>query len=411
MTTIKVKFRSPDRPDIPGTLFYCLTRKKRTRQWPTGYRLFPAEWHAIADFDFLSDSPSLPVLPTTERHPVPTSVREAVRNDLLRIKDIISFLESSVPDYSPDQLTEQIKKHRNEHTLRTFTERLIREMEKKRQFKTAQSYRYTLHSFLKFMGNDFSWLSDITAGSIAEYECWLQCRGVGSNTVSYYMRTLRSIYNKAAEQNLIPQQFPFKRVYTGIAKTRKRAVDKSAIVRLKKLPLIPGSTLAFARDLFLFSLYARGMAFIDIAHLRRRNLQGDVLHYFRHKTGQPLYVKLEPCMLEIIDRYVVSETPGQYLFPILKSTEPPQVFLEYRNALTTYNRLLKHLSKRAALDIPLSSYVARHTWATLAHKNAVPIPVISEGLGHYSEKTTRIYLSSLDQSMIDKANASLLNTL
>lgn len=138
---------------------------------------------------------------------------------------------------------------------------------------------------------------------VEEYGEWLRRRGVVRNTVSFYMRVLRSVYNRAVGERLVAQTYPFGNVYTGIDRTRKRAVDERIIGRLSRLDLRGSAPLALARDLFVFSYCARGMAFVDMAFLRRQDIRDGVVHYVRHKTGQPLSVRLEPCMQAIVARY------------------------------------------------------------------------------------------------------------
>lgn len=275
---------------------------------------------------------------------------------------------------------------------------------------TAQNYQRARNSFSLYRcGRDIS-LRSVTSELICDYESWLKRRSVTRNTVSFYMRILRSVYNKAVEKGLAPQSAPFKYVYTGIEKTRKRAVDEGIVVRLQQFDLSGRPSLCFARDLFLFSFYCRGMAFVDMAYLRKGDIRNGLLTYARRKTGQLLYIRLEECMLRIIARY----TPlacTEYLFPIIDSQDPSRAYLSYRSALSYYNKHLKELSVLLGLERRLSSYVARHTWATVARKMQIPVTIISEGLGHRSEQTTQIYLASLEQSVIDNANRRILQGL
>ena len=225
------------------------------------------------------------------------------------------------------------------------------------------------------------------------------------------MRILRSIYNKASHQHIVEQSFPFQNVYTGIDRTRKRAIDKDTILRLLKQDLSFSPSLSFARDLFIFSYCARGMAFVDIAFLRKQDIHNGTISYTRRKTGQRLIIRLEPCMDNILKRYAGTTKSSWYVFPLLSSENPEIAFKQYQTALGLYNRQLKKISNLMGLDTLLSSYTARHTWATVARNHHVPISVISAGMGHSSEKTTQIYLASLENSIIDNANRDLLAAL
>ena len=165
---------------------------------------------------------------------------------------------------------------------------------------------------------------------------------------------------------------------------------------------------ALARDMFLFSFYTRGMSFVDMAYLRKSDLSHGVLEYRRRKTGQTLFIRWENCMDEIVSSY---DNPSSfYLLPIITSYDTDER-QQYINMSHKINRSLKSLGKKLGLPAPLTMYVARHTWANAARKKKIPISVISEGMGHTSEMTTRIYLSSLDADIIDRANKKILRLL
>lgn len=189
----------------------------------------------------------------------------------------------------------------------------------------------------------------------------------------------------------------------------KRTVSLEAIKRIKELDLTLKPHLAYARDMFLFSFYTRGMSFIDMAYLLKSNLKDGILTYRRRKTGQQLSVKWERCMEDIVAKY--KETYNtDYLLPII--TNPlADGRKQYRNAIYRVNTALKEVARQAGLAVPLTMYCARHGWASIAKSKNIPLSVISEGMGHDSEETTRIYLASLDTSVIDEANSLILKSL
>jgi integrase len=171
---------------------------------------------------------------------------------------------------------------------------------------------------------------------------------------------------------------------------------------MRNLDLSAHSELALARDLFLFSFYMRGMSFVDMANLRKGNVKNGYIVYARSKTKQTLTVKIEDCMQKIITSYE-QQTIDDYLLPIYTAQNR-----ENTSQLRNHNKRLKRISEMLKLEKPLSSYVSRHTWATLALRKGVPEEVISESMGHENETTTRIYLASLGQSVVDKANAEII---
>ena len=204
------------------------------------------------------------------------------------------------------------------------------------------------------------------------------------NTISFYMRNLRAVYNRAVEKGLTPQNNPFRHVYTGVDKTVKRAIPIKVIKALKELDLSMKPSLDFARDMFMFSFYTRGMSFIDMAYLKKTDLQNSILTYRRRKTGQELSIKWEKCMAEIIAKYPENKT--DFLLPIIK--EEGNERRQYDNTLHLVNYRLKELSTMLKLQRPLTMYVARHSWASAAKAKNVPLSVISEGMGQPSTRVT-----------------------
>lgn len=288
------------------------------------------------------------------------------------------------------------------------------------RFKVAGNYLTAARSFTKFMGRS-SWLfSDMTAEKLDSYQRWLQERNICLNTCSAYMRALRAMHHRALP---FLNTAPFSKVFTGRTKTEKRCISQAEILQLKALPLQPGGSLSFARDIFLFSFYAMGMPFVDIAYLKKSQLRNGCIYYARHKTGQQIQVALLPAMLEIIRRY--EQGDSVFVFPILSdkvedsvssssvssSSVSAQQHRQYTARLRQYNYNLHQLSKMLGLAKPLSSYVVRHSWASIAYLHHLDISLISKALGHTKSSTTFIYIKSLFDSDLFEANQTLMEDL
>ena len=288
------------------------------------------------------------------------------------------------------------------------------------RFKVAGNYLTAARSFTKFMGRS-SWLfSDMTAEKLDSYQRWLQERNICLNTCSAYMRALRAMHHRALP---FLNTAPFSKVFTGRTKTEKRCISQAEILQLKALPLQPGGSLSFARDIFLFSFYAMGMPFVDIAYLKKSQLRNGCIYYARHKTGQQIQVALLPAMLEIIMRY--EQGDSVFVFPILSdkvvdsvssssvssSSVSAQQHRQYTARLRQYNYNLHQLSKMLGLAKPLSSYVVRHSWASIAYLHHLDISLISKALGHTKSSTTFIYIKSLFDSDLFEANQTLMEDL
>ncbi len=281
---------------------------------------------------------------------------------------------------------------------------LIRKTEQEKRYGTSANYRAAFLCFSRFLQEEKK-LFVLSKELLSEYEYWLRGRGILWNSISFYMRNLRAMCRCLSDRGVSLPADLFGRVYTGVDKTKKRALSEDVMSRIRYANLEAYPDLAYSRDLFLFSFYCRGMAFVDLAFLTKQNIQGERICYMRRKTGQMLEVALEPCMKEIIQRY-----PGvnEYLFPLVRTSVPVEAYRQYRVAISIFNRNLKKLA--LLLDIPpLSSYMSRHSWATIAHNRNVPLSLISESMGHSSEKITRIYLASFNQDLIDEVNRSVIS--
>lgn len=402
MTTVKVKFRASTVPTREGTVFYQVIHNRVPRQINTGYKLFPPEW------DKLHAGVLLPPDTGHSRHAYLVALRSRITEDTARLKSIVSRLERAGHSYTSDDVVKIYLTPSQAGGFISFAEELVRQLRQIGKNRTAERYATVLNSFKRFLGEDDVLLDEVDSNLMVRYETFLKARGICPNSSSYYMRGLRAVYNRAVEKELTVQRNPFRHVYTGIDKTVKRAVPLKIIRQLRELDLALSPASDFARDIFLFSFYTRGMSFIDMAFLKKKDLQNGILTYRRHKTNQQLFIKWEKPMQEIIDKYDTSKTP--YLLPIIKDTDADE-WRQYKNASHLVNDKLKKLGERLGLPVPLTSYVARHAWASIAKSKNIPVSTISEAMGHDSENTTRIYLASLDTSVVDKANSLILKSL
>ena len=285
----------------------------------------------------------------------------------------------------------------------------VRRMASSGRYSTSRNYATALRSFRTFCSVSNLSFRSVTPSLLSDYENWLKRRGICLNTISCYLRSLRAVYNRGVSQGLAEQTHPFRKVYTGVERTVKRGLGQDVIQRLQALTL-SCSSLSLVRDMFIFSFLACGMPFVDMAYLTKSQIHDGYLVYRRHKTGRRIRIKLQGAMSEIIRRYAV---PGRdYVFPVIKSgAGSVQAYSQYRSGVSYYNRQLKRLAAMLRLGHGLSSYVARHSWATAARDHNIPLSVISAGMGHVSEKTTMIYLAMLENSKIDSANQRIISGL
>ena len=402
MASVKVKFRPSSIEGKEGSIYYQVIHNRVVRHIAADLNVHESEWNAEAS------SVTIPAWIDSDRKHNLHIVQKHITRDVLRLEHIIRDLTLK-GTCSADAIVDGYRKQTSTQSFFNFMDSVIGQLKRLNRERTSETYSAALSSFMHFRRNKDVQLDDMDADLMMEYEAWLKTKDVSLNTISFYMRILRATYNRAVEKGLTVQKHPFKHVYTGMDKTRKRAISLKDIKRIKEIDLSGKPHWELARDMFLFSFYTRGMSFIDMAYLKKSDLKNGILSYRRHKTGQQLHIKWENCMEAIVARYAAG-CSDEYLLPILKLPSK-KLRSQYKSTLFRINKYLKEIAKLCGIATPLTMYVSRHSWASIAKSKNIPISVISEGMGHDSEETTRIYLASLDGSVIDKANFIILKDL
>lgn len=397
--SIKLCFRPSSVPKKAGRLYYQIIFRRASYHYNSQYQIYETEWSKQTGL-IITDALS-------QRGKELMTIRKRTEWETAKLYEVAQRMINVSESVDYDLVVHEFETQKAQQSLRSYVMGQIVRLEQKRKSRTGETYLSTYRSFMRFLKRDDILLYEIDQNMIEDYELWLQKDGLAPNSTSFYMRILHTILNKAVRQSLIPSCDFFQNVYTGIATTTKRAIGIDSLKRIKTLDLRLSPQLDFARDMFFLSLYFRGMSFIDMANLQHKNLQNGHLVYCRQKTGQRLDIKWERQMTDILDKY---STDAKYLLPILK-TPDGESRQYYKNMSKQVNRWLRKIGTMAGIQIPLTMYVARHTWASLAKQKNIPLNVISDGLGHDSEKTTLIYLSTLDTSAVDDANSKILADL
>ena len=281
-------------------------------------------------------------------------------------------------------------------------------------FGTAHVYRSSLNAIIAYRGKGDFTFNEVTPEWIKGFEIHLRGRGCSWNTVSAYLRTFRAVYNRAVDcRGAVYVPHLFRSVYTGTRADRKRALDTEDIQKVfTKLPQSPAVTsdIRRAQELFVLMFLLRGLPFVDLAYLRKSDLRDNVITYRRRKTGRPLSVTLTSEAMAILKRYMDRDSSSPYLFPLLSSREgTKEAYHEYQLALRNFNRQLMLLGEMLGLGDKLSSYTARHTWATTAYYCEIHPGVISEAMGHSSITVTETYLKPFQNKKIDEANKKVVD--
>lgn len=403
MTTLKMKLYPFPVGGREGTLCYTVTHKRKTRIIPTGYRIMKEEWDT-GKSDIIINSGN-------NRKAMLKIIRDKTQWELAQMEHMIRLTSEENRIISADLLAERLTRIKPCRSMTEFTRQLIEKKCRIGKIRTAETYMSTLRSFMKFRQGEDLCFTSIDSDTINMYEAYMKTQGLTHNTRSFYMRILKAIYNTAAEEGLAGiSPSPFRYVCTGMEKTARRAVSLAHIKRIKATDCRLKPHMELARDMFLFSFYTRGMAFVDMAYLKKTDLKEGILTYHRKKTGQKLHIKWDRQMEEIIERYSSATASTKYLLPIITKNNGNER-QQYRNAQRLINRKLKIIGRMAGLPIQLTLYVSRHSWASIAKAMNTPVGIISEALGHNSEKTTLTYLSTLDTSAVDIVNKKILEEL
>lgn len=399
MASIKVKFR-PHSAQKEGSLYYQVIHRRLTRQISTVFRIKSSEWNG---YDII-----IPPDCGEARYAYLNSIKDGVRHDITRLSSIVKRYNASGEVYSTEDIVSSFHDPGTIIGFMSFAQNLIEKMKQIGKDKMAKRFSATISSLAKYTEHeDIPW-QEFNSTLILGYEEFLLERGLCRNSTSYYMRNLRSIANKAAEHGFSLCPNPFKHVYMGVDKTVKRAISLKTICRIRDIDLSESPFLDFARNVFMFSFYTRGMSFVDIAFLKKSDLQNGTIRYRRRKTHQLIQVKVEAQTRKTMEN--MGECMSTYLLPII-TDDTENIEQQYLNAYHRVNRNLKKIGELIGLETKLTMYVARHAWASIARSNNIPISTISDAMGHDSETTTRIYLSTLDTSSVDRANSKIMKLM
>ena len=296
----------------------------------------------------------------------------------------------------------------------TFMKQVARELQMEGNFGTAHVYRSSLNAIIAYCGKEDFTFHKVSPEWLKGFEVHLRSRGCSWNTVSTYLRTFRAVYNRAVDLRKAPYvPHLFRSVYTGTRAEHKRALNdddmKKVFVNLSRKAGVSLSVRQ-AQELFVLLFLLRGMPFVDLAYLRKSDLRDNVITYRRRKTGRSLSVTLTPEAMILIEKYMNRDPSSPYLFSFLKSREgTKEAYHEYQLALRSFNQRLMLLGELLGLGDKLSSYTARHTWATTAYYCEIHPGIISEAMGHSSITVTETYLKPFQDKKINEANKQVLD--
>tara|TARA_R110000765_G_scaffold72256_5_gene140342 strand:- start:842 stop:2050 length:1209 start_codon:yes stop_codon:yes gene_type:complete len=402
MSSIKIVLRKKGLSD--GTYPICLriTKDRKTKYFNTIYKSSEKEW----------DTPSGCFNKNNANYMQNNRLLLKIKGRALKVYADLDFEKEY---FNLDDFSQRFRIDSNPANdyVFPFWEEIISEMKLAGRMGNATMYAETMKSIKQFCEGRKIRFQDITNSFLNKYEGWLRSRGGTGGGISIKQRTLRALYNKAIERSIIKDvNHPFKTYKISKLKGQgiKKALDYNQVTKIINFNISRYPHLADARNYFVFSFYTRGMNYTDMMVLKWADIDSKTVSYIRNKTKGRFVITVLPPVKEILEYYKQHALPTKYVFPILlkDGLTPAQIDNRKKKTLAKYNRDLKEIAKICGINKPLSSYVARHSFANCLKQKGVATDVIGESLGHKDLTTTQVYLKELGSSVLDEAAALLL---
>jgi integrase/recombinase XerD len=332
----------------------------------------------------------------------------------LEIQSAILKLEDEFTIEGLKELLDDKYRPVSQTTFKTFADELIAQMYSVKRTGNAIVYQTAVNRFLLFCNKPNIKFSEINYALLDRFSHDLKLQGLKQNSISNYFRSLRAIYNKAIKAKIIDRSlYPFFDIKIKTAKTAKRAILVADIAKLNQVIKDNKTPSYKALNSFLLSFYLIGISFTDLAYLSSKNIIDGRVVYRRRKTHKEYSIKLFPQALAILDLFYLEDS--KYLIPILPNHVVEDSLIAKKlihQWIKTTNKYIKRLGQEVGIASPLTTYVARHTFATTAKKLGYSNELIAEALGHeYGNKITNIYLDSFDKEVVDEMHKRVIANL
>lgn len=378
-------------------LMICISKESKRKYLTLGVSILPQHW------DFEKNKPK-------RNCPNKDLVQRLINEKINLYTEYILELNTINKEFTITNLIDKVNGVSNKCTVQQLFDIHINELKQQGRLKYASTFKELNNSLIEFNYQLDIFFSDIDTSWLKNYEMWLRKRGLADNSIGVRFRTLRAIYNRAIEDNIVKQEYyPFRtyKVFKLHEDTAKRAITKSDIEKVVNHKSSKDYT-QLSIDLFYFSYLCAGINFTDVAYLTKANLIDDRLVYTRKKTKKLIKIPIQDRALKIIEKY--NQSTNHYLFPILSAFHKTDIQKLNRitKVLRKVNKELKAIGEELNIPIKLTSYVARHSFATVLKRSDVSTSIISESLGHSNEKVTQTYLDSFENSQINEAMKNLL---
>lgn len=378
-----------------------ITINRKLIEWSIGYSVSPKYWDEQKQM-VVSGCPQIDNV-TRFNHYL-TKTKSQIMGRILELEE-----SGELQRLSLAEIKQKLRGQYKELGLLFYASAVIEQLKESGKHGNARVYDTLLRSVRNFQKNKEVPLRQINFRWLKRYEAWYLGRGNTVNGLAVNLRTLRALINRAIkEKRLAKEYYPFEDYKIRSQKTRKRAITLEEFHRVKEYAPVTERERK-AKIYFLTSFYLMGASFVDIAFLQRKNLMGQRVEYTRRKTGQLFSIPLSPPLEALLTPYLQQpESEEAFIFPIITAVEEDKQLIQMRDELRRYNRSLKAIGKACEITGVLTSYVARHSYATIAKYKGVPTAVISEALGHSSEEVTQIYLNAFDRKVMDEYHKQII---
>lgn len=375
---------------------------RNTRHMALGYNILEKDWDASGQMI----KSSCKTVGNIQR------VNALMHRKKQKALDLFTALqaEERLETLSIKEIKEMIQGEGGAVTVQSFGREITQQLRHAGKHGNARVYQTMLRSVAEFTGDKDVPLAQITYSWLKKYESWYLGKGNSLNGLSVSLRTLRALFNRAIKQKRIDRKYyPFNDYSIKQEGTRKRAISMADLEKLKGFEPRTHRQ-ERAKDYFLLSFYLMGASFVDLARLRLKNIIGGRVEYKRKKTGRLHSIPLSPPVQAILDKYLTGKEKNDFILNIIKSKDDARQAVNIRDELRRYNRTLKEMAGLCGIESHLTSYAARHSYATIAKYKGVPTAVISEALGHTSENVTQVYLDSFHKEVLDKYHQIIINS-
>ena len=396
MASVKTVLRKSKLADGTHPIYLRVTLNRRSRYFKTLFNVQEHEWNnTIGVF--------------TKKNPNYLHYNKLLLQLKERAINVIADLQLKDPEFSLEDFSRKFKMviRPQGKNFFAFWEEVIKELLDSGRTGTARSNIDAFHSFKSFYQSKHLTFKDLNPNILCKYEVYLRSRGCTDGGIGVRMRAIRAIYNKAIQRELVNERFyPFKKYKISKFKgsSFKRALSMQEVLRIVNLDLTEYPLLINSRNYFVFSFYTRGMNFADMMRLRWSDISEDRIYYTRSKTRSNFIIKILPPVEQILNYYKKENRGLPYVFPLIvnENYTPSQLENRKHKTIQRYNKELKEIGRLCGIiGKPMSSYVARHSYANCLKQIGVPTDVISESMGHKTLAITQSYLMELDSSHID----------